>query len=344
MRAALLCRSFADLVNGEDVGMVETGRRARFLFEPADALLLLCEGGGQQLERDFAAEPRVFGQINFAHPTGANQRERFIGAEAPAHERRGLLSAGHLGDHPSHLPGDEALRLLARLQQRFDLAPQLVVIATSPRQEFRAGFGLKLHRGMVQLADPPVLFRCHLEGSFRFNSRNNHASARLQSRRTVLRETLSASAVSSKLSPPKKRSSTPRACRGSIFSNAFNASSSATKSALFSCVKFAASDSETCSAAPPPRFSRWLARAKSTRICRMIRAASPKKWARFCHSTFCQSIRRIKASLTNAVVCRMCPWRSPAMWCLARRCSSAWTKGVSCSSAAASPLFQATSS
>src|SRR5262245_56584937 len=153
MRAALCRRSCADLVNGEDVGMVKTRRRARFLLEPADALLILREGGGQKLERDLAAEPRIFCQINPAHPARANQRERLIVAEAAAHEWRGLLLGGHLGDHAPYLPGDEAIRLFVRMQKRFDLAAQLVVIAAIRIKEGRARRRLQFQSSLVKLAD-----------------------------------------------------------------------------------------------------------------------------------------------------------------------------------------------
>ena len=52
----------------------------------------------------------------------------------------------------------------------------------------------------------------------------------LQSRITVTGETLSTSAVSSTLSPPKKRISTTCTLRGSSRASAFIASSSATRS------------------------------------------------------------------------------------------------------------------
>jgi hypothetical protein len=42
---------------------------------------------------------------------------------------------GHLGNHASHLPVDEAVRLLVRMQQRFDLSAQLVIAAASPIKE-----------------------------------------------------------------------------------------------------------------------------------------------------------------------------------------------------------------
>ena len=63
--------SFADFVNGDDVGMIERGGGARFLLEAPHAISIGSELFGQQLERDLATEPRVFGQIDLAHPARA---------------------------------------------------------------------------------------------------------------------------------------------------------------------------------------------------------------------------------------------------------------------------------
>src|SRR5437016_12831123 len=59
----------------------------------------------------------------------------------------------------------------------------------------------------------------------------SHALAARQSRRTVIKEIPSTSAVSSRLRPPKYRSSTTRLLRGSIFASPSRASSRATNSA-----------------------------------------------------------------------------------------------------------------
>ena len=53
------------------------------------------------------------------------------------------------------------------------------------------------------------------------------------------------------------------------------------------------------------RLAARLARARSTRICRMIRAQMPKKCARSCQSTCLMSMRRTYASFTKAVVWRV---------------------------------------
>src|SRR6185295_10087469 len=62
------------------------------------------------------------------------------------------------------------------------------------------------------------------------NSVRSHALASFQSRMTVSTDTLTTSAVSSTLSPPKKRNSTIWALRGSTLAKVFSASSRAISS------------------------------------------------------------------------------------------------------------------
>src|SRR5205809_378424 len=110
----------------------------------------------------------------------------------------------------------------------------------------------------------------------RLNSRYSHARARLQSCRTVRGETSSASAASSSFKPPKYRNSTTLLCRGLRMASFSKASSSASKSAPLSGEITKPSSRVTCSA-PPPRLRFCLARAKSTRMRRMICAETAKK-------------------------------------------------------------------
>ena len=80
-----------------------------------------------------------------------------------------------------------------------------------------------LERRVIEALDLPEVRPRHPW----LSSRNSQARARLQSRRTVATETPITSAASSRLRPPKYRSSTTRLLRGSTSSSAFSASSSA---------------------------------------------------------------------------------------------------------------------
>jgi len=132
--------AFADFVDGDDVRMIERGNRQCFLLEAAQAIGIVREFGGQELYRDFALQPRIFRQPDFAHAAFTQARKdsvlidaalRGIGQRIGQH-RGGLIFSGRLinsgGDSPGLLfdvaRGKEAARLLARREQRFDFRPQ----------------------------------------------------------------------------------------------------------------------------------------------------------------------------------------------------------------------------
>jgi hypothetical protein len=71
----------ANVVNRKNVGMVQRGRRARFLREPLQALGIGRERRGQNLDRDGTVQPRVAGTIDFAHAARAQRRFDFVGAK-----------------------------------------------------------------------------------------------------------------------------------------------------------------------------------------------------------------------------------------------------------------------
>src|SRR5262245_22216010 len=83
--------SFADLVNGQNVGMVERRGRLRFAFETAHAIQILNEGGWQYFERDLAFESGVLGQKDFAHSALAELADDLIRPDA-APDRRLIAS------------------------------------------------------------------------------------------------------------------------------------------------------------------------------------------------------------------------------------------------------------
>ena len=84
----------ADVEDGEDVGMIERGDGASFLLEANQAIAFEREGFGKDFQRDFAAEARIAGPRHFAHSTGAERRDDFVGAKLcggrQRHVSRGL--------------------------------------------------------------------------------------------------------------------------------------------------------------------------------------------------------------------------------------------------------------
>jgi len=60
--------ALADVVHGDDVGMIESARGFGFMHESSDAAFVLREFRGQELDRDLAVEPCIFGQPDLVHP------------------------------------------------------------------------------------------------------------------------------------------------------------------------------------------------------------------------------------------------------------------------------------
>ena len=71
----------ADLIDGEDVGMIERCGRLRFLFEAAKTFFVMRKGYRQDFDRDVAPERRLPRAIHFAHPASAKQRDDFVGPQ-----------------------------------------------------------------------------------------------------------------------------------------------------------------------------------------------------------------------------------------------------------------------
>jgi len=59
------------LVDGENIGVIQRGHRACFLFEALQAQPITCKELGQDLDRDVALEPRIASTINLAHSANA---------------------------------------------------------------------------------------------------------------------------------------------------------------------------------------------------------------------------------------------------------------------------------
>jgi len=57
----------ADVMNGENVGMVERGHRSRLLLEATQPVRLVGERLRNNLQSDIAPKPRISRAINFSH-------------------------------------------------------------------------------------------------------------------------------------------------------------------------------------------------------------------------------------------------------------------------------------
>src|SRR5262245_33095432 len=97
-------------------------------------------------------------------------------------------------------------------EKGFDFAPKRLVAGALLAEKLGALLCRAFQRRLKQRANPfPVLGRDHLV--LPLSSRDSHALASAQSRFTVIGATPMTAAISSPVSPPKKRSSTSRLCR-----------------------------------------------------------------------------------------------------------------------------------
>ena len=66
------------LVHGQNIGVIQGGRRTRLLFETAQPVRLGRRKPRQNLDGDVAIQPRVPGAIHLAHASRPNERNDFV--------------------------------------------------------------------------------------------------------------------------------------------------------------------------------------------------------------------------------------------------------------------------
>ncbi len=67
-----------DVVDGQNVGVVQRGNGARFLFETAQPVCVPRQRLGQHLDRDLASEASITGAIHLSHAARAQRRLNLI--------------------------------------------------------------------------------------------------------------------------------------------------------------------------------------------------------------------------------------------------------------------------
>lgn len=135
----------------------------------------------------------------------------------------------------------------------------------------------------------------------------NQARANVQRRSATRRLIPIALAASTSARPAKNRSFTNSAQASSSEASSCRASSTMSRSSLGQSVAIC-KESRSIRRLSPPRLSRFLSRARLTRIRRMASAAAPKKCPRlFQRWAFSTSTRRKYASWTRAVAWSVCP-------------------------------------
>src|SRR6185436_2459871 len=74
----------ADVVQGADVGVIESADRLGLALEALAAIGIGCRFIRQDLDRDGAIEPAVLRPVDLTHPARAERRDDFVRAEAGA--------------------------------------------------------------------------------------------------------------------------------------------------------------------------------------------------------------------------------------------------------------------
>src|SRR5262245_59714533 len=81
--------AFADIMHGNDVGMIEGRSGLGFLDEPAHVLGVAGEFGWQYFDRDLAIQARVLSDIDIAHSTSAEfGKDTILRDRSPDHKTR----------------------------------------------------------------------------------------------------------------------------------------------------------------------------------------------------------------------------------------------------------------
>src|SRR5687767_12460359 len=101
-----------DFMNGDDVGVVESGSGAGFLFESAEAVFVGGEARGEQLESHPAAEASVLSEIYLTHPAAPDLADDLVRANCLPHFGWELLGREQVGGHLEGGPVNQAVRLL----------------------------------------------------------------------------------------------------------------------------------------------------------------------------------------------------------------------------------------
>ena len=102
----------SEFVDGNDIGMIESGCRAGLLLEAPQAIAVSGESGRQNLDRNPAVQARILRPVHLAHPARAKEGDDLVGPEPRArgeshfvndyipseasHEKQGVPHFSHL--------------------------------------------------------------------------------------------------------------------------------------------------------------------------------------------------------------------------------------------------------
>src|SRR5687768_6381217 len=129
------CPGLDYFVDHADVRVREGRNSARLLLEPAQVAFILSEENGKELERNFALQPRILGEINFTHPSGSERRNNFVLIDCLTGNSRNLSLSKELRRYVKRRRLDEEFSAVFKGKERLNLAAQRFVA--------RAGFSEK---------------------------------------------------------------------------------------------------------------------------------------------------------------------------------------------------------
>ena len=165
---------FLEAVDRADVGMVQRREHPRLALEAREPIRVARERARQDLDRDVAPELRVARAVHLAHAARAEQRLQLIAAERCAGHGRGRrrrrpAAPASTSAGSARKPSSDA----DSVEQRFDVAPQRLVIGAGLGEKRRAIGRRPGARLVIQLLDPLPAFRRHAS-----DRRASRASAR----------------------------------------------------------------------------------------------------------------------------------------------------------------------
>ena len=147
----------ADVVNGADVGMVQSGGGPRFALEPAQRLPVARQVVRQELEGHEATESSVLRFVDHAHAAAAELLDDAVVGEGLADQGVsafwrvvGVLLGERSCGHFERRTFQEALRVGLRTQQRADLTFQRLITRAHASEERVALLVGTLEHGLEQ--------------------------------------------------------------------------------------------------------------------------------------------------------------------------------------------------
>ena len=145
----------AELMDGKNVRMIESGRGARFLFKAAQAIRVTGKNRWQNFDGDFAPENRVASPVHFSHTTRSHHFYNFVGSQSCAGtERHG---------RQCRILQETVAGVIVSGEKRLDLAMKVGVCGAHSGNIGRPCLGRELERSVKDLTNLCPAFRLHLQ-------------------------------------------------------------------------------------------------------------------------------------------------------------------------------------